>query len=357
MAKIAILSFYSGVVERGVETYVFEMATRLAKKHRVIVFQAGNPKPFQKFKTQEIKFFASPPKSGKGILGKVYLDLQSLKILGFSLKSAPKFFSGKYQVVIVTNGGWQTIIYRILTKIAGAKMIIPGAAGIGADDAWNLLFRPDVFVALTSPQALWAKRLVPEQQVETIPNGVDLSRFHPKIKPAHVDLPKPIAICTSALVPYKRIDLTIKAIAKTKNLSLLVLGDGELHGQIDGLGKRYLAARYKRLVVPYQQVPSYYRAGKVFTLASKTEAFGTSYIEAMATNLPVVTTSDDSRAEIIADAGILTDPTNISQYAGDLELAAKTNYKNKPYMQALKFSWNKVAEKYLLLISSLLSKK
>lgn len=357
MSKIAILSFYSGVVERGVETYVFEMASRLAKKHRVTVFQVGKPEPFQKFKTQEIKFAPTPPKSAKGLLGKVYLDWQSLKILGFSLKSVPKFLAGKYQVVIATNGGWQTVIYRILAKIAGIKMIIPGAAGIGSDDAWNLLFRPDAFVALTTPQSIWAKRLVPEVRIEIIPNGVDLSRFHPKIKPAHIDLPKPIVICTSALVPYKRIDLTIKAVAKTKNLSLLVLGDGELRGQIDGLGKRYLGNRYKRLVVPYQQVPAYYRAGKVFTLASKTEAFGTSYIEAMATNLPIVTTSDDSRSEIVADAGILTDPANINQYARDLQLAAKTDYKNKPYTQSLKFSWNKIAEKYQLLISNLLSKK
>ena len=354
MTKIAILSFYSGIVERGVETYVFELSCRLAKKNRVTIFQAGTPKPFQKFKTTHVKFFASAPKSAKGFLAKVYLDWQSLKILGFSIKSIPKFLAGKYQVVIGTNGGWQTVIYRILTKITGAKIIIPGAAGIGSDDAANLLARPDVFVALTTPQTVWAKRLAPEVRVETIPNGVDLSRFQPKIKPKDIGLPKPIVICTSALVPYKRIDLTIKAVAKTKNLSLLLLGDGELKGQIDGLGKRFLGARFKRLVVPYQEVPSYYKAGKVFTLASETEAFGTSYIEAMACNLPVVTTSDDSRAEIIGDAGILTDPKNLGEYAKDLELAAKTDYKNKPYTQSLKFSWNKIAQRYHDLISEII---
>jgi len=356
MSKIAILSFYSGIVERGVETYAFELATRLAKKHRVTIFQAGNPKPFQKFQTIQIKFFASVPESGQGFLGKICLNWQALKILGFSLKSIPRFLKGKYQIVFVLNGGWQTVIFRIITKITGSKLVIPGAAGIGSDDAWNLMFRPDAFVALTNPQAAWAKRLVPEVRVEKIPNGVDLSRFHPKVKPQELDLPKPIAICTSALVPYKRVDQTIKAVAKTKNLSLLVLGDGEMRGQIDSLGKRFLGKRYMRLVVPHKDIPSYYKAAKVFTLASKTEAFGTSYIEAMACNLPVVTTSDDSRAQIINDAGILTDPKNISQYAKDLELAAKTDYKNKPYVQAQKFSWNKVAGKYNDLIGDLVKK-
>jgi glycosyltransferase involved in cell wall biosynthesis len=356
MAKIAILSFYSGITERGVETFVYEMGTRLAKKHRVVIFQAGNPKPFQKFSTQQIKFFASVPKSGRGLLGKLYLNWQSLKILGFSIKTIPKFQKGKYNVVFVMYGGWQTVIFRLVTKVTGTRMIIPGEAGIGSDDAWNLLFRPDCFIALTDSQNSWAKKLAPEVRVETIPNGVDLSRFHPKVKVKHLDLPKPIVICTSALVPYKRVDLTIKAVAKTNDLSLLVLGGGEMKGQIDSLGKRFLGAKYKRLVVPYREIPSYYRAGKIFTLASKTEAFGSSYIEAMACNLPVVTTSDDSRAQIIGDAGILTDPGHVTQYARDLELAAKTDYKNKPYMQALKFSWNKIAEKYLVLISDLLVK-
>lgn len=353
MTKIAIISFFSGKVERGVETYAFEIGNRLAKNHRVTVFQAGTPKPFQKFKTQQIKFFVSPPRSSTNPLAKVYIDIQSLKILAFTLKLIPKFATGKYQAVFVLNGGWQTVIMRLVTKITGVKMIVPGAAGIGADDAWNLLFRPDAFVALTTAQADWARKLQSEVRIETIPNGVDLSRFNPKVVAKNIDLPKPVIVCTSALVPYKRVDLTIKAVAKTK-MSLLVLGDGEQRGYIDSLGKRYLGNRYKRLVVPYEQIPSYYRAGDVFTLASKTEAFGTSYIEAMACNLPVVTTTDRSREEIIGDAGILTDPNNITQYARDLERAVKANYKNKPYAQSLKFSWNNIVVKYSDLISAII---
>lgn len=356
MAKIAIFSFYSGIVERGVETFVQEIATRLAKKNSVTVFQTGNPKSSQRFGTIQIKSPISPPKSSKGLLPKFYLDAQSIKILVFSLHALPKFYKGKYQIAIILNGSWQTVIYKIASKITNTKILIPGEAGIGSDDAWNLLFRPDVFVALTAAQAKWAKKLQSEVRVENIPNGVDLSRFHPKVKPQDLDLPKPIIICTSALVPYKRVDLTIKAVAKTKNLSLLVLGDGEIRGQIDNLGKRLLNSRYQRLVIPYLDMPNYYRVGSIFTLASETEAFGTSYIEAMACNLPVVTTRDDSRAQIIGDAGILTDPTNTDQYAKDLELATKTNYKNKPYAQSLKFSWNKVAASYESLLLSLLKK-
>ncbi|MDO8487531.1 MAG: glycosyltransferase family 4 protein [Candidatus Curtissbacteria bacterium] len=355
MKNIAILSFYSGVVERGVETFTLEISKRLAKNYNVTIFTAG-PVLQQKFKVKEIKAFAKPPKSSKGILGKFYLDWQSLKILLFTLRVLPVIFKNKYQVIIPLNGGWQIAVLRTFSKLSGSKILVSGHAGIGSDDAWNLFFRPEVFVALTKTQSGWAKKLVPEVKTVVIPNGVDLSRFNPKVKPQDVSLPKPIIICASALVPYKRIDLTIKAVAKTKNLSLLVLGDGEEKGAIDTLGKRLLGKRYLRICAPYEKMPGYYRAGKVFSLASKTEAFGIAYVEAMACNLPVVTTNDSSRAEIIGDVGILTNPSDSTQYAKDLEITAKANYGNKPYAQALNFSWNNVAKKYADLIEKMLTK-
>lgn len=359
MAKIAILSFYSGVVERGVETFAYEISRRLSTKHEVTIIQAGKiinkdekvRRQIHAVKTVKIPAFASIPKSSKGIIGKFYLDWQSAKILIFSLRSIPLLIKNKYHVLVLLNGGWQVSILRLVSKFTKSRIIIPGEAGIGSDDAANLFFRPDVFVALTNAQAKWASRLAPEVKVEIIPNGVDLSKFNPKVKMAKVALEGPIVVCTSALVPYKRVELTIKAVAETKKLSLLLIGDGEMRPLIDTLGKRLLGKRYLRTKIPYEKIASYYRAGKVFTLASKTEAFGSSYIEAMACNLPVVTTSDESRLEIIGRAGILTDPTNVSKYAKDLLIAASTNYRNIPYDQAARFSWNKVADKYLALIN------
>lgn len=353
MANIAILSFYSGVVDRGVETFAYELAKRLSKTHKITIFQGGQTIQNPQVRTNHISAFAAIPKSSNGLMAKIYLDVQSIKILLFTLKCIPKVIKGRYDVVIPLNGGWQTVLIKSLSVFAKFKILISGHAGIGSDDAWNLYFHPDVFIALTSSEKTWAQKLTNEVAIETIPNGVDLSKFHPKIMAKKIELKKPIVICTSALDSYKRIDLTIKAVAKTKDLSLLILGDGHLRGYLDSLGKRLLANRYQRLTVPYKETPSYYKAGDVFTLVSKTEAFGNSYLEAMACNLPVVATCDESRREIIGDAGILTDPENLTKYAKDLEIASLTNYRNIPYNQALKFSWNKVAAEYSKVLKKL----
>lgn len=356
MASIAILSFYSGIVDRGVETFAYEISKRLSKKHKITIFQAGSKIQNHDIRTYQIKSFAKIPQATGNILAKIYLDIQSLKILFFTLKTFSKLGSGKYDVIIPLNGGWQIVLIRIFSIISKSKILVSGHAGVGADDAWNIFFHPDVFIALTHAEEKWAKRLTQEVKITTIANGVDLSRFHPKVPAKKIGLKKPIVLCSSALVPYKRIDLTIKAVAKTKDLSLLLIGEGQEHGYLDTLGKRLLGNRYLRLVVPYQEMPNYYRAANVFTLASKTEAFGISYVEAMACNLPVVTTNDESRAEIIGDAGILTDPVDLNTYAKDLQIAVKTNYRNAPYNQALQFSWNKISGLYSKVIDEITSK-
>lgn len=356
--KIAILSFYSGVIERGAETFAEELARRLASSYEVTLFQSGQLKIKSKnLNVTQIKTSGKIESKTTGLLRKFYIDNQSLKILYFTLKSISHQRKVKFDVVIPLNGGWQTVIVRIFSKIIGSKMIVSGQAGIGADDAWNIFFRPDSFVALTKAQFKWAKRLAPEVKIFQIPNGVDLSKFNPQVIPLKLPLEKPIVVCIGALDKNKRVDLTIKAVAKTTNLNLLVLGDGAARGQIDSLGKRLLGKRYLRMVVPHQEIPKYLRACQVFTLLSKNEAFGTSYIEAMACNLPVVATADSSRMEIIGKAGILSDPENIERYAKDLTIAATTNYRNIPYDQSLKYSWNNIATKYEKLVHELISKK
>jgi glycosyltransferase involved in cell wall biosynthesis len=312
--KIVFLNKYQNKVFRGAETFVYELSKRLSKNHEVDVISSIN-----------------------------YLDI----------------FKKKYDVIIPTNGRWQVVIVRKIAWLTGAKMIVSGQSGIGWDDRINLYSFPAAFVALSSKALNWAKRINPFVKSFYIPNGVDLNKFSLQGEALQTGLKKPIVLAAGAFTEQKRMDLAIKAVAKMKNASLLMVGGGgDLKEELESEGRRLLGDRFEMASVPFEKMPEVYRAADVFTLPSaSSEAFGNVLVEAMATNLPVVATDDLVRREIVGEAGILVDPTNGEEYSKALQKALDTNWGNTPMVQAEKFSWDKIANKYEELIKKFTKEK
>lgn len=354
--KIAFISFYSGSVYRGSESFVHDLANNLSQKHDITVFQQG-----EKLKDTSYKVKRYPTKinwqhpSRKGVSRRFFIDYWSLKIAIFTLKTIPTLIKERYQIIISLNGGWQVALVRIATWIYNGKMVIAGQSGIGWDDRNNLWSFPDAFVALTTKAVNWAKKANPFIKVVKIPDAVDTYRFNPKGEVYKTNLKKPIIICVGALTKYKRIDLTIKAVAKLKNVSLLLVGDGELKTELSKLGKKLLGRRFKLINSDFDKMPSIYRSADLFTLAPKSsESFGIVFIEALASNLPVVTTDDPQRRDIIGDAGIFVDPKDSHKYKMALQKALKKDWKNIPRERSLEFSWEKISKEYEELFAKLL---
>lgn len=311
--KIAFLNKYQNKVSRGSETFVYELSRRLSKNHEVDVIS-------------EVNYFTLLKK--------------------------------RYDLIIPTNGRWQVIITRKITWLTGTKMIVSGQSGIGWDDRINLYAFPDAFVALSSSALVWAKKTNPLVKSVYIPNGVDLEKFTLKGEPFKVSFKKPIVLVVGAFTEQKRMDLTIKAVAKMNGASLLMVGGGgEMKEKLSEEGKRLLGENFELKSVPFEKMPEIYRCADVFTLPSESsESFGNVLVEAMASGLPIVATDDPIRREIVGNAGIFVDPTNINEYAKALETALKTNWGDKPRRQAEKFSWDEIALQYEDLFRSLLNK-
>jgi glycosyltransferase involved in cell wall biosynthesis len=357
--KIAILSFYSGIENRGVETLVQELSKRLAKNHKVFVFQAGpNNKKQSKYKTIEL---SSPfrPGHSEGILRKLYLDFYSLTIFQFTLRCLPYFLREKFDIILPLSNGWQSILCKLYCLFSSSRLVFSGQSGLGWDDRLNLYLNPDVFIALTEKNKKWAQNINSNVNIVKIPNGVDLVKFSPKVKPRKIMLKKPLVIAVSALVPSKRLDLAIKAVSKLKDAGLLIIGEGYLKKDLQKLGQKLLGKnRFKIYSCFHKEVPSFLSAAQVFTLPSiPQESFGIAIVEAMATNLPVVVTNDPSRKEIVNGAGFFVNPEETDHYKEKLEEALSINWNSKPRNQAQKFSWDKISQKYEKLFSQLIAKR
>jgi len=354
--KIAFLNLYSGLANRGVERSISELAKRLVKNHQVIIIQGGKQKTDYPVKVIDVQLGQNITETKLTWLSRFYLDRQSFKIFQFTLKAIPYFWKEKFDILIPANGGWQSLICRVLTWIQGTKMLITGRSGPGWDERFNLFCRPDIFVALTPAHQAWAEKYSAKSKIWQIPNGVDLEKFNPQIKPLEIDLPRPIILTVGAVSPWKRHELVLAAIAKINNVSWLLVGEGDkgYKEQLINQARQRLGRRFQHINVDLEQMPRVYTLAKVFTSAVQPqEAFGNVFLEALATNLPIVTSADPSRKFIVENAGILVDPTDSSGYAAVLKAALTTSWGNLPRQQAEKFSWDAVVKNYEQLFKQL----
>ncbi len=103
----------------------------------------------------------------------------------------------------------------------------------------------------------------------------------------------PRVLFTGRLVPYKGVDVLLRAMA-TLDARLVVVGDGPLRGALEAQARATCGGRVMFTgTVPDSDLPALYHASDVFVLPSVTraEAFGMVQLEAMACGKPVVSTS------------------------------------------------------------------
>jgi glycosyltransferase involved in cell wall biosynthesis len=90
----------------------------------------------------------------------------------------------------------------------------------------------------------------------------------------------------------------------------------------------------RRSSVPRAEMPGWYAAADCFTLPSRTESFGLTYLEAMACGVPCVAPDDAVRREVIGDGGICCDVTDPEAYTGALAAALDRDWGEIPRRRA-----------------------
>ncbi len=131
-----------------------------------------------------------------------------------------------------------------------------------------------------------------------VPYGVDRARFAPtarvlaRAERIRAEHPGPLILFVGRLVPYKGVDVLLRALDGLDATTLLV-GDGPLRAALEAQADALGLSRVRFLgAVPDEEVASLYHAADIFTLPSVTraEAFGVVQLEAMACGVPVVST-------------------------------------------------------------------
>ncbi len=173
---------------------------------------------------------------------------------------------------------------------------------------------------------------VPESSISSLRNGVDTERFKPvigaKIKVCSetgLAESKPIVLFAGWLIPRKRVDIVIDALANLTEVQGVIVGDGELKSELTALVRHH--GIEDRVVLVGQKKPeemaTYMSAADIFCLPSEREGWANVMLEAMACGTPVVSRAVDGALELITDqrVGRLvegSDPEDYSYAVSDI---------------------------------------
>lgn len=188
-----------------------------------------------------------------------------------------------------------------------------------------------------------------------VPNGVDLARFEPG--PGDRDrfgLPRDqkIVLMVSAFIESKRVLEGIRAVSKVDDAFLIVAGDGPLRDEAHSLADSLMPGRFKRISLTAKDMPILYQSADVFLHLSLLESFGNVFLEAWATELPIVGHDTDRLRWILGDYGQLCDTQDQSALVGAIGTAISTP--SSGVGEGInRFAWSNIAQEYRSFITGL----
>jgi len=153
-----------------------------------------------------------------------------------------------------------------------------------------------------------------------INNIVDTDVF--KVKASSVNKSqKPFRFVSVAnLVPQKRIDLVVSALSELvkagKPANLIIVGDGQMRASIEAQIEELGLGKHVRMIgkVDREEICKQLSDSDCFVLASQSETFGVSYIEAIASGLPVIASKCGGPEDFVNEEnGILIEKDNLEE--------------------------------------------
>ncbi len=174
-------------------------------------------------------------------------------------------------------------------------------------------------------QSLIEKKSITADRISVVPTPVDIAHFQrdeKKIQEIKTQFAgKKIILYVGRLVHVKNIPMLLAAYQQIEqqcsNTVLVILGDGELKGELEQQAKSISNNIYFVGQVDHETKLQYCYAADMLVLSSESESFGKVLVEANACGIPVVSTATTGAKSIVEDGvnGYLTPVGDQQQFA------------------------------------------
>ncbi len=346
----------------GIETHVFEISKRLAKKHDVYVFTTDPSGRLPKedcingIKIKRFRCFA--PNEAFFFSPEIYLALKEehadilhihsnqslsslLAFMGMKKTNIKKLiFTPHYTPEGTTS--FRKVLRKIYDKIQ--KRIFFGADRI-------------ICVSDYEIELLTKELKIPRKKLVNIPNGIDIKKFRniPRVKKEH-DFQ---ILYVGRLEKYKRVQWILHAIKDIinklpdKDIHFVVVGKGPYKKDLLSVCKDLGLENYVTFKegLPYSELLKEFSKCDVFVLPSSFEIFGIVVLEALALNKPIIVSNDGALPKLFGKYGFVIN--SIKQLERSL-VSLIENDGVKVDFDTKNYTWDSVASEILKLYKKVL---
>ncbi|MEK6732735.1 MAG: glycosyltransferase family 4 protein [Candidatus Omnitrophota bacterium] len=340
--KILILSFDYPPLAGGIAKVSYQMAHQLNKSGEEVIVVAQKTKGGKEFDKQHN--FLVRRYTNKFFLREIILIL-TLPYLVL------RYRIDMVYVLIWCQGGFATFLTSRLLDIPyvlhahGAEFLDAKKTlwdkikyGLFRDKIKRLVFKNAKKVLAVSryTKTIVIKSGADEENVEIIPNGVDIDVFKPNLDCSYVVSKhnlenKRILLTISRLSEYKghetMIRLMPQLLKKVLDIVYMIIGTGEYRSALESLVQKLDLQKYVIFTgfIDNETLPLYYNACNIFVMLTKErldlglfEGFGLTYLEANSCEKPVIGARTGGIPDAIIDGktGYLVDPDNGQEIIG-----------------------------------------
>jgi glycosyltransferase involved in cell wall biosynthesis len=221
------------------------------------------------------------------------------------------------------------------------------------------LYRGQRIVTLSESarQELVVRLRLPPDRISVVPPGIN-----PRFSPGGDRSPVPLVVAVGRLMPVKRFDLLITAIAGVRSrlpgTQLVIVGEGAERERLEDLVQTLDAAEWVRLPgrVPDAELVDLYRQAWVVASASAAEGWGMTITEAAACGTPAVVTDIGGHRDAVVPGvtGVLAGPERLgSEIEAVLQDAGRRQRLGQAaHARAATFTWEATAAGTLAVLAA-----
>ena len=176
-----------------------------------------------------------------------------------------------------------------------------------------------------SPSRGFGGPSIPAERISVIYNAVLLPEL-PEPPDAILSLSRPLIVSVGRLVPWKHFDAIIDAVAalraKGTQASLVIIGDGPLHSELQNYAADKLGDSCRVIgMLPHADALAAVQAADVFVLNSSYEGLSHALIEALMLGASIIATDIAGNKEVVThgENGLLTPVGDTQALVGALE--------------------------------------